>query len=114
MSKRTGRTIRIFSLEVSPNLVLLNIRKVDFHDFWNYWKVTSSQNGLKTFLLSPSAETNLTKAAIFTKHTGFVTSHKISFLLKFHRFYLGNRDSSFKENRVSEDGDTKEGFETIL
>ena len=53
MSKRTARTIRIFSLEVSPNLVLLNIRKVDFHDFGNYWKVTSSQNGPKTFLFVP-------------------------------------------------------------
>ena len=33
---------------------------------------------------------------------------------KNHRLYLGNRDSSFKENRVSEDGEKKEGFETIL
>jgi len=41
--------IRVSSLKVSPNLVLLNIRKVDVHDFWNYWKVTSSQNGLKIF-----------------------------------------------------------------
>jgi hypothetical protein len=49
VSRRTAQTIRIFSLEVSPNLVLLNIRKVDFHNFWNYWKVTSSQNGFKTF-----------------------------------------------------------------
>jgi hypothetical protein len=24
--------------------------KIDFHDFGNYWKATSSQNGLKTFL----------------------------------------------------------------
>ena len=29
-------------------------------------------------------------------------------------FYLGNRDSSFKEIRVSEDRDTKEGFETSV
>ena len=43
MSKRTTHTIRIFSLEVSPNLVLLDVRKVDFHDVWNYWEVTSSQ-----------------------------------------------------------------------
>ena len=27
---------------------------------------------------------------------------------------LDTRDPSFKENRVSEDGDKKEGFETIL
>ena len=53
MSRRTARTIRFFSLEVSQNLVLLNIRKVEFHDFWNYWKATSSQNGLKTFLFAP-------------------------------------------------------------
>ena len=37
------------SLEVSPNLVLLIIRKVDVHDLGNYWKATSSQSGLKTF-----------------------------------------------------------------
>ena len=36
------------------------------------------------------------------------------FLGKIHGFYLDNQDSSFKENRVSEDGDKKEGFETIL
>ena len=34
--------------------------------------------------------------------------------LENHWLYLRNRDSSFKENRVSEDGDKKEGFETIL
>ena len=53
MSGRSARTIRIFSVEVSPDLVLLDVRKVDFHDFGNYWKVTSSQNGLKTFLFVP-------------------------------------------------------------
>ena len=52
MFGRRARTRRNFSLEVSPDLVLLNIRNVDFHD-WNYWKVTSSQNGLKTFLFAP-------------------------------------------------------------
>ena len=36
---------------------LLNIRKVDFQDCWNYWKATSSQNGLKTSFVSPSSET---------------------------------------------------------
>ena len=41
MSGRTVRTIRIFSLEVSPDLVLLNIRRLDFHDFLN---VSSLQN----------------------------------------------------------------------
>jgi hypothetical protein len=45
---RTDHTI--FSLEVSPDLVLPNIRKIAFHDVGNYWKATSSQNGLKTFL----------------------------------------------------------------
>ena len=53
MSGRSARTIRNFSLKISPDLVLLNIRKVDYHDFGNYWKVTSSQNGLKTFLFVP-------------------------------------------------------------
>ena len=51
MSRRTARTIRIFSLEVSPDLVLLNIRKLDFHDFRYFLKVTSSQN---TFKLAPN------------------------------------------------------------
>ena len=43
MSGRTARTIRNFSLELSPNLVLPNVGEVDFHDFGNSWKVTSSQ-----------------------------------------------------------------------
>ena len=47
MSRRTARTIRIFSVEVSPDLVLLNIRKLDFHDFCNFLKVTPSQNTFK-------------------------------------------------------------------
>ena len=47
MSGRTARTIRIFSLEVSPNLVLLNIRKLDFHEFRHFLNVTSSQNTFK-------------------------------------------------------------------
>ena len=47
VSGRTARTIRIFSLEVSPDLVLLNIRKLDFHDFRYFLKVTSSQNTFK-------------------------------------------------------------------
>ena len=51
MSGKTARTIRIFSLEVSPNLVLPNIRKLDFHDFRHFLKVTSSQN---TFEWAPN------------------------------------------------------------
>ena len=47
MSGRTARTIRIFSLEVSPDPVLLNIRKLDFHDFRHFLKVASSQNTFK-------------------------------------------------------------------
>ena len=53
MSGRSARTIRNFSLEVSPVLVLLDIGKVDFHDFGNYWKASSSQNGLKNVLFVP-------------------------------------------------------------
>ena len=41
------RTIRIVSLEVSPYLVLLNIRKVDLQNFRYFLKVTSSQNTFK-------------------------------------------------------------------
>ena len=47
MSGRSARTLRNFSLEVSPNLVLLNIRKLDFRDFRLFLKVTSSQNTFK-------------------------------------------------------------------
>ena len=47
MSGRTARTIRIISLEVSPDLVLLNIRKLDFHDFRHFLEVASSQNTFK-------------------------------------------------------------------
>ena len=43
MSGRSARSIRNFSLERSPNLVLPNVGQVDFHDFGNSWKVTSSQ-----------------------------------------------------------------------
>ena len=43
MSGRSARTIRNFSLELSPNLVLQDMGKVDFHDFWKYGKVASSQ-----------------------------------------------------------------------
>ena len=53
MSGRSAWSIRNFSLELWQDLVLLNIRKVDFRDFWNYWKATSSQNGLKIFLFVP-------------------------------------------------------------
>ena len=51
MSGRTARTIRNFSLEVSLDLVLLNIRKLNFHDFRHFLKVTSSQ---QTFKLAPN------------------------------------------------------------
>ena len=51
MSGRSARTIRIFSLEVSPDLVSLNIRELDFHDYRHFLKVTSSQN---TFQWAPN------------------------------------------------------------
>ena len=47
MARRTARTIRIFSLKVSPNLVSLNTRKLDFHKFRHILKVTLSQNTFK-------------------------------------------------------------------
>ena len=53
MSGRSARTIRNFSLEVSQDLVLLDIRKSTFQHLTVNWKVTSSQNGLKTFLFAP-------------------------------------------------------------
>ena len=53
MSGRSARTIRNFSVEVSPDLVLLDMGKVDFHDFGKYWKLTSSPNTSKLVLGPP-------------------------------------------------------------
>ena len=46
----------------------------------------------------------------------FFEQHLFVFVIcrKILGFYLDNQDPSFKENRVSVDGDKKEGFETIL
>ena len=53
MSGRSARTIRNFSFEFSPDLVLHGIRKSTFqHSTVN----TSSKNGLKTFLMDPVLE----------------------------------------------------------
>ena len=56
VSGRSARTIRNFSPEVSPDLVSLDIGKSTFQHFTVNWKVTSSQNGLKTFLFDPVLE----------------------------------------------------------
>ena len=45
MSGRTAQTIRNFSLEVSTDLVLLDIRKSTFQHLTVNWKVTSSVAG---------------------------------------------------------------------
>ncbi len=51
--KRTGRTIRILFLEVSPDLVTGAVQILDFQDFHHFWKVTSSQNTSKLVLGFP-------------------------------------------------------------
>ena len=56
MSGRSARTIRNFSLELSQDLVLLDVRKSIFQHLTVTWKVTSSQSGLKTFLMDPVLE----------------------------------------------------------
>ena len=53
VSGRSARTIRNFSFELSPDLVLLDIRKSTFQ---HLTVNTSSQNGLKTFLMDPVLE----------------------------------------------------------
>ena len=79
MSGRSARTIRNFSLEVSPDLVLLDMGKVDFHDFWKYWKLTSSPNtskinlglqiGPRIFSKARVPSQELSNKLIFTKYT---------------------------------------------
>ena len=56
MSGRSVRSIRNFSLELSQDLVLLDIRKSAFQYLKVNWKVASSQNVLKTFLMDPFLE----------------------------------------------------------
>ena len=53
MSRRSARTIHNLSLELSPDLVLHGIRKSTFQ---HLTVNTSSQNGLKTFLMDPVLE----------------------------------------------------------
>ena len=49
MSGRSARTIRNFSLELSPNLVLPNVGQVDFDDFRKHWNFNVLEMALKTF-----------------------------------------------------------------
>ena len=51
MSGRSARTIRNFSLELSPDLVLPNVGQVDFHDFRKYWNFNVLEMALKTLRL---------------------------------------------------------------
>jgi hypothetical protein len=48
-------------------------------------------------------------SVVFFENVFFSVGHCVGDSL----FYLGNRDSSFNENSVSEDGDKNCGFETI-
>ena len=48
MSGRSARTIRNFSLELSPDLVLPNVGQVDFHDVRKYWNFNVLEIALKT------------------------------------------------------------------
>ena len=49
MSGRSARTIRNFSLELSPDLVLPNVGQVDFHDFRKHWNFKVLEMALETF-----------------------------------------------------------------
>ena len=49
MSGRSARTIRNFSLELSPDLVLPNVGQVDLHDFRKHWNFNVLEMALKTF-----------------------------------------------------------------
>ena len=48
MSGRSAQTIRNFSLELSPDLVLPNVGQVDFHDFRKDWNFNVLEMALKT------------------------------------------------------------------
>jgi len=48
VSGRSARTIRNFSLELSPDLVLPNVGQVDVHDFRKYWNFNVLEMALKT------------------------------------------------------------------
>ena len=48
MSGRNARSIRNFSLELSPDLVLPNVGQVDVHDFRKYWNFDVLDMALKT------------------------------------------------------------------
>jgi len=50
VSRGMAWTIRSHSLELWRDLVLHGMGEVDFHDFWKYWKVTSSPNTFKLVL----------------------------------------------------------------
>jgi len=54
--------VRSFLPPVSRNLVTGNSRKLNFQHFVFFWKITSSRNGLRSFLLRRSSRT---KASIF-------------------------------------------------
>ena len=48
-----GINYRINFLQLSQNRVSLEKQNTLFRDFWQSWKVTSSQNGLKSNLFRP-------------------------------------------------------------
>ena len=58
VSGRSARTIRNFSLELSPDLVLPNVGQVDFHDFRKYWNFNVLEMVLKTFRFVQSLPIN--------------------------------------------------------
>ena len=68
MSGRSARTIRNFSLEVSPDLVLLDIREFTFQHLTVNWEVTSSQNGLNPPFPIPSSRTQASIFYIYISH----------------------------------------------
>ena len=49
MSGRSARSIRNFSLELSPDLVLPNVGQVDFHEFRKYWNFNVLEVAIEIF-----------------------------------------------------------------
>ncbi len=81
MSRRSARTIRNFSLELPPNLVLQNLKKSTFQHLTANWKVTYRMVS-KASLWTPSSRT---KASIFDTYIPATTSKTQNQILVSHK-----------------------------
>ena len=69
MSGSSARSIRNFSFELLPDLVLPNVGQADFHDFRKYWNFNVLEMALKTFrFVQGLPRTPLLFSSIFQNH----------------------------------------------